>query len=114
MHEYSCMEPLEELRAQNNYKCECSYTQGKMAFTSGHGAIREATEVHTELLTLTTSCRIYNLLEEALARESSKVLKRRGEGKLVSREQEGGGERRLSGEEGNGDNRKGRLGEATR
>lgn len=89
MHEYSCMEPLEELRARNNYKWESSYTQGKMAFTLGHEAICEASEVHMELLTLTTSCRIYNLLEEALARESSKVLKRRGEGKLVSREQEG-------------------------
>lgn len=89
MHKYSCMEPLEELRVQNNYKCECSYIQGKMAFTLGHEAIREGTEVHMELLTFATSCRIYNLLEEALARESSKVLKRRGEGKLVSREQEG-------------------------
>lgn len=106
MHKYSCMEPLEQLRAQNNYKCERSYIQGKMAFMLGHEAIREATEVHTELLTLTTSCRIYNLLEEALARESSKVLKRRGEGKLVSREEK----RRLSREEGKGDNRKGRLG----
>lgn len=67
-------------------------------------AIREGTEVHAELLTLATSCRIYNLLEEALARESSKVLKRRGEGKLVSREQEG--KKRLSGEEGKGDNRR--------
>ncbi|TWW74790.1 hypothetical protein D4764_14G0007930 [Takifugu flavidus] len=50
-----------------------------MAFTLGHEAIREATEVHTALLTLTTSCRIYNLLEGALAQESSKVLKRREE-----------------------------------
>ncbi|CAG00579.1 unnamed protein product [Tetraodon nigroviridis] len=50
-----------------------------MAFMLGHGTIREAAGVHTELLTLTTSCRIYNLSEEALARESSKVLKRRGE-----------------------------------
>lgn len=44
----------------------------------GHEAIREATEVHTELLTLTTSCRIYNLLEEALARESSKSAEEEG------------------------------------
>lgn len=109
MHKYSCMEPLGQLRAQNNYKCECSYIPGKTPFTLGHEAIREATEVHAELLTLTTSCRIYNLLEEALARESSKVLKRRGEGKLASRELGG-----LSGEEGKGDNGKGRLGEATR
>lgn len=74
---------------QHNYKCERSYVPEKMVCMLGHGTIREATEVHTELLTLTTSCRIYNLSEEALARESSKVLKRRGEGKLVCREQEG-------------------------
>lgn len=91
MHKYSCVEPLGQLRAQNNYKCERSHIPGKMAFTLGHEAIREATEVHTELLTLTTSCRIYNLLEGALARESSKVLKRREEGKLASRERAGGG-----------------------
>lgn len=111
MHIYSRMEPLQQLRVQNKYKCERSYIPEKMAFMLGHGTIREAAGVHTELLTLTTSCRIYNLSEEALARESSKVLKRRGEGKLVCREQEG--KRSLSREEGKRDNRKGRLGEAT-
>lgn len=59
-------------------------------FMSGHEVIHEASEVHTELLTLTTSCQIYNLLEEALTREASKVLKRRAEGKLASSEQERG------------------------
>lgn len=54
------------------------------------GAIHEASNVHTELLTLTTSCQMYNLFEEALTREASKVLKRRAEGKLVRREQERG------------------------
>lgn len=97
MHKYSCMEPLGQLRAQNNYKCERSHIPGKMAFTLGHEAIREATEVHTALLTLTTSCRIYNLLEGALAQESSKVLKRREEGKLVSRERGRGGTKRRGG-----------------
>lgn len=40
------------------------------------------------------------------------MLKRKGEGKLVRREQEG--KRKLSRGEGKGDNRKGRLEEATR
>lgn len=53
-----------------------------------HEAIHEAGNVHTELLTLTTSCQMYNLFEGALTREASKVLKRRAEGKLASREQE--------------------------
>lgn len=55
-------------------------------FMLGQEVIHVANEVHTELLTLTTSCQIYNLLEEALTREASKVLKSREEGKLVSRE----------------------------
>lgn len=59
-------------------------------FILGQEVIHDVSEVHTELLTLTTSCQIYNLLEEALTREASKVLKRRAEGKLVSREEERG------------------------
>lgn len=63
-----------------------------------HIVIHEASEVHTELLPLTTSCQIYNLLKESLRRESSKVLKRTAEGKLASREQ--GGENKQRGEGG--------------
>lgn len=57
----------------------------------GHEVIHEANEVCTEPLTLTTSCQIYNLLGEALTRETSKVLKRRAEGKLASRAHAGKG-----------------------
>lgn len=59
-------------------------------FMLEHEAIHEANNVHMELLTLTTSCQMYNLFEGALTREASKVLKRRAEGKLESREQERG------------------------
>lgn len=63
---------------------------GKMMFMLGHKVIHEASEVHTELLTWTTSCQIHNLLEEALTREASKVLKRRAGGKLARGERERG------------------------
>lgn len=43
-----------------------------------HEAIHEANNVHTELLTLTTSCQMYNLFEGELTREAFKVLKRGG------------------------------------
>lgn len=63
-------------------------------FMSEHVAIHEANNVHMELLTLTTSCQMYNLFEEALTREASKVLKSRAEGKLESGEQERASRRR--------------------
>lgn len=37
-----------------------------MMFTLGQEVIHDVNEVHTELLTLTASCQIYNLLEEAI------------------------------------------------
>lgn len=49
-------------------------------FMLDHEAIHEANAVHTELLTLSTSCQMYNLFEEALTREALKVLRRRAEG----------------------------------
>lgn len=55
-------------------------------------AIHETNKAHAKMLTLTTSCQMYNSLEEkkkALTREASKVLKKRAEGKLQSREQAG-------------------------
>lgn len=52
-----------------------------------HEAIHETNNVHTELLTLTTSCQMYNLFEEALTREALKVLKRRAEGREQERQE---------------------------
>lgn len=55
-----------------------------------HEAIHDGSDVHTKLLTLTTSCPMYNLFQGALTREALKVLRRRAGGKLESREQERG------------------------
>lgn len=49
-----------------------------------HEAIDQVGVVHTEGLTLTTSCRMYNSFEEALTGEALKVLRRKAVGKLVS------------------------------
>lgn len=47
-------------------------------------AIHEVGNVCTGLLTLNTSCRMYNSFEEALTGVASKVLEKRAGGKLQS------------------------------